>query len=83
MIATCFPAGTQWAWEVLAIDGSVLASGRASTKAQGRRACIRAWRSAQETWVGDIDLAVAGPVHFGGSHAGIACSTAPAAMSGS
>jgi hypothetical protein len=69
MIATCFPAGTQWAWEVLAVDGSVVASGRAPTASRGRRASTRAWLAAQEDRPGGIDLAATGEVHFGGTHA--------------
>jgi hypothetical protein len=69
MIATCFPARTQWAWEILSIDGRVLASGSARTESQGRRASTAAWLDAQVDWPGVIDLALARDVHFGGSHA--------------
>ena len=67
MIGTCFPTGSGWAWEVLAIDGTIVASGHATTAANSSRASRRAWMDARQGRP-DVDLARPGAVHFGGAH---------------
>jgi hypothetical protein len=67
MIASAYPHGAGWAWEVLGTAGQIVATGHASTPEQARRMSTRAWL--QATSGRRIDLADmrAGQVCFGGA----------------
>ncbi|HET9656103.1 MAG TPA: hypothetical protein VFP72_12160 [Kineosporiaceae bacterium] len=66
MIASSFPQGAGWAWELLGADGRVLAAGQAATSAQARRHSTRAWLAAGGEQRCDLGGTPAGDVTFGG-----------------
>lgn len=68
MIATCFPRNDAWGWEVLAVDGSVVAAGDSRTPLEARRAGVDVY--VRERLAGRAtDLGTARTVRFGGAHA--------------
>jgi len=66
MIASAYPQGTGWAWEVLGTAGHVVATGHAPTAEQARRSSTRAWLTASSERVVDLAQLSAGQVRFGG-----------------
>jgi hypothetical protein len=67
MIASAYPNGAGWAWEVLGTAGQIVAAGQAHSPEQARRMSTRAWLQAGGEAVVDLaDLAV-GQVGFGGA----------------
>lgn len=67
MIASAYPKGTGWAWEVVGVQGQVVATGQASTPEQARRMSTRAWLHATVCGVVDLADVPAGHVRFGGT----------------
>lgn len=66
MIASSFPQGTSWGWEVLSCDGTVVASGVAATAEQARWASFLAWTGATAVGSHDLSRFHSGENHFGG-----------------
>ncbi len=67
MIASAFPQGAGWAWEVLGPNGEVLANGHAPTAGQARRVSTRAWLEVSGGPGADLAAHRSGTVGFGGA----------------